>query len=536
MAYPGDGHLPVIYVRGFAGSGASINTAVADPFYGFNEGSVQVRLDGSDRPAFHQFESPLLRLMIDEGYQLLVHGDQGAYLRSQPAGSVPAATIWVHRFYDEVASTLTHDPGGFSLERAAASLLDLVRLVRLKTGAPRVFLVAHSMGGLIVRSLLQRIVPDDPELGGSLDAATSVVDRVFTYATPHGGIEFAGFGLLERLRDLTGVLGADVFGPDRMFEYLTPRSVPGAPGRDAFDPTRMPTDGFPLDRVFCLVGTNSDDYTTALGLATQAVGPRSDGLVQIENAYVRGTPRALVHRSHSGRFGIVNSEEGYQNLRRFLFGTLSVEASLVGLQPGHASDDTSWQLETSLSVRGLPVVLHEQSAAHLCPVRVERRPRDDTVDTPVPLVSTFLSAAAARPVDRATGRQLGTLRHVLHLRLISLRESDGVLSFLDHLEQTADWSDALVVDVDADARGRFATWATWSSTIQSAIRDWDPAGSPALEDLDDRPSSWRVRVPVPWAARSLLGPDAAVEIVVTPRGTSDQEAARVARAPVLVGR
>ena len=43
MAYANDGKLPVIYVRGFAGGPSGIGTATDDPFYGFNEGSVQVR-------------------------------------------------------------------------------------------------------------------------------------------------------------------------------------------------------------------------------------------------------------------------------------------------------------------------------------------------------------------------------------------------------------------------------------------------------------------------------------------------------------
>ncbi len=30
--------LPIVYVRGYAGPTAGINTQVDDPFYGFNEG------------------------------------------------------------------------------------------------------------------------------------------------------------------------------------------------------------------------------------------------------------------------------------------------------------------------------------------------------------------------------------------------------------------------------------------------------------------------------------------------------------------
>lgn len=48
-------------------------------------------------------------------------------------------------------------------------------------------------------------------------------------------------------------------------------------------------------------------------------------LVRIENAYVAQSPRAFVH---SGYFGIVNSEEGYQNLVRFLFGDLCATGRL----------------------------------------------------------------------------------------------------------------------------------------------------------------------------------------------------------------
>ena len=35
--------------------------------------------------------------------------------------------------------------------------------------------------------------------------------------------------------------------------------------------------------------------------------------------------KAFVYRAHSGSFGIVNSEEAYQNLTRFLFGDIRVD-------------------------------------------------------------------------------------------------------------------------------------------------------------------------------------------------------------------
>ncbi|CCH86656.1 Conserved protein of unknown function [Modestobacter italicus] len=505
--------LPIIYVRGFAGDTRGIDRAVDDPFYGFNEGSVHVRVGGDAQPQFHQFESPLLRLMLDDDgggtYRPLVQGGQRAFLEAQDDGSVPPRTIWVHRFYDRAASTFGQRPEAFTLERAAEDLYALVQLVRAKTGAPRVHLVAHSMGGLICRSMIQRVVP---EATGRPDGAADVVDRLFTYGTPHGGIEFAvGFGLAEELRDFFDLGGAAVFGPDRMWDYLTPADRRDGGPPEGWDPAAMPADGFPLDRVFCLVGTDPADYGAAGGLASRAVGARSDGLVQIDHAYVPGAHRAFVHRSHSGRYGLVNSEEGYQNLRRFLFGDLQVTVELRGLTRPDPGDDVVWQLETQLAIRGLPVVVHEQTTAHQCPVQLEwPDPGTDDDSNPVPLLTTFLLS------DQAPAPRPARLRHALRLRLISLREEHGCCRFGDHLEQTADVEDTLVVDIEPGLPCPRA-WATWNSQIPGAIRDWEPAGPP-IGDADGTTGVWCTEVPLPATARPVLGPRARVRLTVTARG------------------
>jgi hypothetical protein len=144
------------------------------------------------------------------------------------------------------------------------------------------------MGGLICRSMLQRVVP---ERTGRPDGAVDYVSRRFTYGTPHGGIEFAvGFGLAEKLHDLFDVNGAEVFGPDRVHLYLMP-DLPCTPRAERrpkdWRPTTMPEGGFPADRVFSLVGTNPEDCSVAMDLSSNAVGTHSDGLVQIDNAYVQ---------------------------------------------------------------------------------------------------------------------------------------------------------------------------------------------------------------------------------------------------------
>ncbi|GAA4931368.1 alpha/beta fold hydrolase [Streptomyces coeruleoprunus] len=496
--------LPIVYVRGFAGDTSGINKVVTDPFYGFNEGSTHVRVGKDEKPSFHQFESPLLRLHLDEGYHILVKGGQEAYLETHD--DIPPNSMWVHRFYDVSASSWGEKPREFRLEDAAVDLLRLIETLKRKTGAPRVHLVAHSMGGLVCRCLLQKVLPDrhmDP-----LD----YVDKLFTYGTPHGGIRFdVGFGLLERLRDATGIHGADIFGPRRMYEYLTPdadRTEDGPP--PGWDARVMPDHegAFPPHRVFCLVGTNPADYDVAWGLSSAAVGARSDGLVQIEQATVPGAYEAYVYRSHSGRYGLVNSEEGYQNLRRFLFGDLGIEAALIDyrLPP---DEGVTWQAEVVLAIRGLAALMHQRLTSQWCPLLLPPPHGDGTVGDPVTLTTTFLRTDLPRPGDSPT------MRYALHVRILSLRQGGRrILSFSDHLEQTADFDDILVIDVGTAAPGP-GVWAAWNSVIPGAIKDHEPRGRP-LGDEDPRSGLWTAHVPLPETAHPLLGADARIRLSVTP--------------------
>ena len=300
---------PIIYVRGYAMTKDEIVQTTSTPYMGFEAGSTKIRQMQDGKIRKFVFESPLVRLMKDYRYHDIY--DSG----DEKAERLPARSIVIHRFYDE-ADPAFGDGKTPTIAEAAAKLGECILKLRksicdddeAEIEAFKVYLVAHSMGGLICRCLLQ-----NPEIDNS--EARKLVDKVFTYATPHNGIEMGGINVpsLLSLNDINN------FNRDVMSRYL---KVP------ADKVNTLGDSGYPPERMFCLIGTNSRDYAVAHGLSSLAVGEMSDGLVRIKNAYVKGSPRAFVNRSHSGFFGIVNSEEGYQNMVRFLFGDLCATGRL----------------------------------------------------------------------------------------------------------------------------------------------------------------------------------------------------------------
>jgi hypothetical protein len=303
-------YFPIIYIRGYAMTQAEIDATVATPYMGFNLGSTKLRQAWDGAALRHIFESPLLRLMKDHGYRDVYRDGK------EDSERIPARSVIIYRYYEEADTHLGNGEPPNIIE-AAKGLHELILSLREQVCGDdaearrdfRVYLVAHSMGGLICRALLQ-----NPSVGTA--ESKTMVDKVFTYATPHNGIEMAGVNVPGFL----GIWDINNFNREKMKEYF------------ALDKNSTRVDSlngaFDAQRFFCLIGTNHKDYTAGAGIARRLAGELSDGLVKIGNAAVQGSPRAFVHRTHSGPFGIVNSEEGYQNLVRFLFGNIRVDGLL----------------------------------------------------------------------------------------------------------------------------------------------------------------------------------------------------------------
>ncbi len=342
MANPGAPFHPIIYVRGYAMSKGEINETTADPFCGFNLGSTVHRATPEKEHAAKKFifESPVVRLRSDFEYtDVFENGldimDDDWEPRPRPSDNGKPAgisnrSIIIYRYYDK-ASTLLGDDERPEIEEFAQGLSGLILRVKKLVCANkqnaiapedfRCYLVAHSMGGLVCRAFLQ-----NPKLGDA--EALACVDKFFTFATPHNGIDMAGFNVPSWLsaNDINN------FSRDRMADYLNLKPIFKKTDRVDWLPEKF----FDPQRVFCMIGTNRSDYEAAQGLSRTFAGHGSDGLVRIENASIWGTSdnegkdwqpcaSAYAYRSHSGFFGIVNSEESYQNLIRFLFGDVRVD-------------------------------------------------------------------------------------------------------------------------------------------------------------------------------------------------------------------
>jgi hypothetical protein len=335
---------PIIYIRGYAMTASERNDTAADPFCGFNVGSTLYRAVDTDdkKPAKFVFESPLVRLVTEYQYK---HVYQDGYDimdenwepprddKGNAVPGIPAACIVIHRYYDD-GSEVLGDGKSRNITEYASRLNTLINRVKTLVlqhvptdGSPpmtaetfRCYLVAHSMGGLVARAFLQ-----NPQ--NEFKEARESVDKFFTFATPHNGIDVLGINVPQWLTTEQ----ANTFDRTYMSSYLNLQNI-----SPKFDERvdLVPQSAMPSDRIFCMVGTNRGDYESLQGVVRAFVGNGSDGLVRVDNASLWGVDdqfktkqvaTAYAFRSHSGYLGIVNSEEAYQNLVRFLFGDVRAD-------------------------------------------------------------------------------------------------------------------------------------------------------------------------------------------------------------------
>src|SRR5262245_5363982 len=346
--------LPLILIRGFGGLGVEDEKAV--PYQGFNDGTVYPHKRGPN----YIYEGLILRFMKSEwqyqdatnviGYyskpvveattipQELEHFDKSFFYGPPQSGGDadslykivvdagmalhllrttedPLRTLWVFRYYDL-------DDRSFPLYgRALVRLIDFIRELAAEKQAgdkPPVNIIAHSMGGLIVREAIQRAYP---ERG---DAAADHINKVVTLGTPHQGISF------NVLKEWIKIDAADEL------THFDPKFQRDPSEQSAY--VRF-SEFFPPERLLTVVGTNFRSYGVAAASALNRLfsvagegGPsynRSDGLVKQTFAQIPGCPRTFVHKCHGGPDSLVTSRESFEIARRFLFGNVYARLNLI---------------------------------------------------------------------------------------------------------------------------------------------------------------------------------------------------------------
>jgi len=374
---------PLILIRGFGGLGTSDERRVA--YQGFNDGTVYPQKRGDN----YIYEGLVLRLLKSdweyrdatnivsyharpqeapetlppelEGLRTFFEGrlvaDPAMALDIVRSTRDVANTIWVFRYYDfEDRSFSTY---GAELVR----LVDFIRALAGELGqrVPKVDVIAHSMGGLIVRHAVQ---VDYPRLkGGDPRAAEHHIHKIVTLGTPHQGISFQ---VLDQLGGLGAAQELEAFDPDGPAARSSdPQAWSFRTFGEHFDPRRLLT----------VVGTNYRSYGNGaasllnrLASVPGEYGPRynrSDGLVKQAYAQVPGAPRTFVHKCHGGEDSLVTSRESFEVAMRFLHGDVRARLRLVdGLvtRGKDAFGRSEFFLGVCIKPRGVDFDLFHQSA------------------------------------------------------------------------------------------------------------------------------------------------------------------------------
>jgi hypothetical protein len=361
--------LPIILIRGFGGLGVDDEKRVA--YQGFNDGTVYPQKRGEN----YIYEGLVLRFLKSSwryqdatnvvGYyptavtvdpvlprrltgdlrtrfeQLKAEGffhgapviiDPGMALDLLDRPGNPLCSLWVFRYYD------LDDRKFDGYGRALVRLIDFVRtLCALKTGGerPKVNIIAHSMGGLIVREAVQRSysrIATERAVSSQGESADECINKIVTLGTPHQGISF---------QFLQNWLPIDA---DDELEHFNPEFQ----RKDPVVGYNKLGDHFPLSRLLTVVGTNYRTYNVApaawLNRLFSASGDtglaynRSDGLVQQDYAQIPGAPRTFVHKCHGGPDSLVTSREAYEIATRFFFGNVRARLRMVWAEISRGKD------------------------------------------------------------------------------------------------------------------------------------------------------------------------------------------------------
>jgi len=242
----------------------------------------------------------------------------------------PARTVWVFRYYD------LDDRNIRVYGDALMRVIDFIgALARQKgaTSAQKVNIIAHSLGGLVVREAVQASYPEristwqqDGATGAQPASADDAINKIVTLGTPHKGISF------DIIQNWIGQAADEL-------NHFDPDYQKNAANADSY---LHFAEHFPVDRLLTVVGTNYHTYgVEAASLLNRLFSipgeyglnyNRSDGLVKQDSAQIPGAPRTFVHKCHGGVDSLVTSREAFEVATRFFLGNVRVRLRLLRAQ------------------------------------------------------------------------------------------------------------------------------------------------------------------------------------------------------------
>lgn len=383
MSQPTRNPLPLILIRGFGGLNVEDERRAA--YQGFNDGTVYPQKRGEN----YIYEGFILRFLKSSwryqdatnvvGYYAndVVHQldnipQELSFLNPQyfvgdkvvldPAMALhllrttqdPCRTIWVFRYYD--LDDRKFEVYGKALVRLINFIQDLaVHKSKSKT-KPKVNIIAHSMGGLLVREAVQISYP-------AINVeADEHINKIITLGTPHQGISF---------QFLKNWIHIDA---ENEIEHFNPESQKDEKNENVASFKQF-QQHFPLDRLLTVVGTNYRTYNMGFSsLANHLLsvsgefGPnynRSDGLVKQAYAQIPGAPRTFVHKCHGGFDSLVTARESFEIATRFFFGNVRARLRLVKANITRGKDafgKSEFYFGVSIKPRRVDFDLFHQSA------------------------------------------------------------------------------------------------------------------------------------------------------------------------------
>ena len=362
--------LPLILIRGFGGVGVEDEKRIA--YQGFNDGTVYPHKRGEN----YIYEGLILRFMKSAwqyqdatnvvGYyssvvnvdvkdvprEVAERFDASYFTGDRIVIDAPMAlnlvrsagdsckTLWVFRYYD--LNDRTFETYGRGLVRLITFLRDLATGPTKEPDIgrrPKVNIVAHSMGGLLVREAVQVTYP---KIG---EKASDHINKIVTLGTPHQGISFQ---FLQDWIKLDAEHELEHFNP--AFQKDKDRDRRKGRYKDKKNEAAFIyfKDHFPLDRLLTVVGTNYRSYSVGvsswLNRVFSVAGEggatynRSDGLVKQEYAQIPGAARTFVHKCHGGHDSLVTSREAYEIATRFFFGNVRARLRVISANVKRGGD------------------------------------------------------------------------------------------------------------------------------------------------------------------------------------------------------